>query len=796
MPADVAKSKVRRDAAEERIYSLGQGREIEMKRSRGEVSCAECRRLKIKCDKQIPCQSCVRRGCEILCPNDSFTTGQGTRSVIEATGHLYTQIKRLTERNRELEGALAKLQQNLSTEPHPLLHKPDEPDPADRLIDWFGTLSISDNGASRFIGPTGGSELQTADDRALPSRPPSPPALPADVQRFSAAFPFTPLGPPPAVLSLIHSYLPPWDRALAVCDTYLAGAAWLFHAVPRAQLIDELLPAIYRRPSPRPSPSAGAHDYALLFVVFAVGTLVDMEHGPRDAEAEHFFRIASAAVCLESLMEKPSLVTVQAIHLMSIYNAMSPHGTDTSMETTWQLVTIGARLALSVNKDSARWGLPYRLVQRRRFIFWDLFLADGWQASLLAPLSTHTPLTGAHVSKSLASGRPPVFSLPYVDCKFPDENDPTKERESAGEREFESWGYRFSAECIAPIAETVLAAHPPTYAAIAALDRKVRAFPMPQHAAPAPDGGGVAESMQRFCMSNVRETALLYIHRSFFALALTEHPADPLQSRYAASFVAAYTASAVILDTIARQYAVCPDLVARFWTVWAYAFSAAVVFGTVVTRSPRSALAASAIEELEKARAMFTRAARLSRRAAKALPVIARLCDKARAALAQSQSQSQSPSTPRDDADDELAIFAGRTRLVSDTGRTSKKPAQPGYFEAQAPAREQDLPPIALPVLPAFASSAPSDGSWTSGYSRAPPDADSPQYAASASWHAQEYRARQHQYHQAPHPPPYPAPPAELAELGLVSRQSRLDERWASFMQDSGVLDQDSFRST
>jgi hypothetical protein len=36
-----------------------------------------------------------------------------------------------------------------------------------------------------------------------------------------------------------------------------------------------------------------------------------------------------------------------------------------------------------------------------------------------------------------------------------------------------------------------------------------------------------------------------------------------------------------------------------------------------------------------------------------------------------------------------------------------------------------------------------------------------------------------------------PLPPlSELADLGLAARDSRLDERWSSFMQDSGLLDE------
>ena len=35
-------------------------------------SCAECRRLKVKCDRRIPCQRCVKRGLSELCPGEAL----------------------------------------------------------------------------------------------------------------------------------------------------------------------------------------------------------------------------------------------------------------------------------------------------------------------------------------------------------------------------------------------------------------------------------------------------------------------------------------------------------------------------------------------------------------------------------------------------------------------------------------------------------------------------------------------------------------------------------------------------
>ena len=36
---------------------------------RGPLSCAECRRLKLKCDRVWPCTPCQRRGCSAICPD-------------------------------------------------------------------------------------------------------------------------------------------------------------------------------------------------------------------------------------------------------------------------------------------------------------------------------------------------------------------------------------------------------------------------------------------------------------------------------------------------------------------------------------------------------------------------------------------------------------------------------------------------------------------------------------------------------------------------------------------------------
>jgi len=101
------------------------------------LSCAECRRLKLKCSRVFPCTNCVKKGCAAICPQGSLTTGKGNRSVffflllvllsthlsfvLANTEILHEKINDLSSRVRFLEDALADAHACYSDQPHPLL---------------------------------------------------------------------------------------------------------------------------------------------------------------------------------------------------------------------------------------------------------------------------------------------------------------------------------------------------------------------------------------------------------------------------------------------------------------------------------------------------------------------------------------------------------------------------------------------------------------------------------------------------------------------------------------------------
>ncbi|KAG2012284.1 nuclear protein [Coprinopsis cinerea AmutBmut pab1-1] len=506
-----------------------------------------------------------------------------------------------------------------------------------------------------------------------------------ELSLFSRFFPFTPVGLPPQVQQLIETqHLPSYEKAISLAEHYFAQVSWLFRGVTRSQVIDDMIPIIYRRQMPLPGEHyGGPHDLALLFCIFSISSLIG--ESPSAAYGDHYYQIARAALALQPVLEKPTMVTVQVLHLMSMYNAMSGSadmGGESSMETTWSLITLASNLSqtIGLHRDSVRWGLSPKMVQRRRILFWDLFVADVWQ--------------------SLNTGRPPSFSLAYVDCRHPQYEDGGKTFAT----EFESWQFRFAAEVVAEVAARTLTAEAPSYATIMELDRKVREYPIPETANSSSSSDDFSTAFQRCVYEHIRETVLLYIHRSFFAQAIIDHPENPLKSTYSPSFSAAYQASSTILKSVQEHFNMYPQSSSIFWTMWTFAFSAAVVFGTVVTRGPRSPLAKSAMRELEQACILFSKASVYSTRATKALQILKTLSEKARLAMSSSQND---PS--RDNGlhwairkdDDELSIFAGHTRFVNPkhTGETPPSSdnggnASPEYNSPPTVQAVSSMPPV------------------------------------------------------------------------------------------------------
>ncbi|TRM66904.1 fungal-specific transcription factor domain-containing protein [Schizophyllum amplum] len=697
----------------------------ELKRARGAISCAECRRLKLKCDKIVPCSSCKRRGCSAICPNGSLKTGQGTRFVLADTEKLHHKIAQMSDRIRQLEDALALLQSTMTHEPHPLLGREfmrikssidlhsavddeenegniDTAENDESPLDAFGTLAIRDDGGATFYGRSAGSESLLVRESA--DSPESTPPLPSTqvfgqdygspsvIQHFSSMFPFEPTY---ASVSFgqLRSYLPQWGRASSLFHLYLEVAPWFFGVVTQRQVQEEIIPLWFPESDvPHPpamnndatptspggsSPRENSHELAMVFMVLCFGALTDLDlpPAPDNPDAEQFYSLAKAAIGLEPLLDRsPSISTVQTLAMMGIYEGL--RNKDNGIEATWMLMGMACKMAQSIglHRDSARFKLPPGEVQKRRALFWELFITDCWQ--------------------SLATGRLATFSLPFVDCELPGDPDQTMAEDGTPQPSFPYWKARFGAECVAAVSQGVLTARAPRYSIILDLDRKVRNMELPKYAqGDPPAGAGLRETMLHFMPINYKELTLQYIHRCFYAHALTSST-DPMKSEYAPSFTAGYLSAKTLISSVKQQFLLFPKQMSRFWILWTHAFSSSVMLSSAVTHSPKTKVAHAALLELRGALELFEMAASHGGRAVKFLPIIRRLHTQAQHVFLETNSGVPPripndifrPSNQEDDRDD-LLVFSGKTTTVttklrstasqSSSARSSMSPAQP-----------------------------------------------------------------------------------------------------------------------
>ncbi|KAK0202818.1 fungal-specific transcription factor domain-containing protein [Desarmillaria ectypa] len=681
------------------------------------LGCLVQRRLKLRCDRSIPCSSCVKRGCGAICPDGSLTTGQGNRFVLASTQELHEKISDLANRVRELEDALRSSHSRLSSDPHPLLsdellrikaplqreppstrnadnssQKEEENNPD--VVDAFGSLSLSLSGGAKYYGQTANSWyfLQNEDgdddgyeDHMLNLQN----ILSPEILARAASFPISavphPLHEGSTSIQNLFWYLPPADKAAELRSIYYTNAAWMYNPIPQESFDFEVYHQFYDTSNlPSADDPLLPHRLSLMFMILAIGTLMDTSLPAYNIEAEKYHQLARAALFRDSFVDSPTINAVQALYLMTFYLFLSDRN-GAGSGSRWALMGMAVKVAQSIglHRDSGRWkGIDPHETQRRRELFWEMFTYDSWQC--------------------LTYGRPTSFASAHFDCKMPHGNDPPDEQS------YHAWKHRFSSECMNLLHDQAFGAKTPTYATILQLDRKLRAFPVPPvlqvagFGSSEPRPGGFPQTimltLQRHVVLAIREMNLLYLHRSFFARAISDHPKDPLGSPYGTSVIAAYRSAGSLVALMRNLHTQLQEPSERIWFLWGHMFSCAIVLGSIVTRCPSMSLAPSALVQLDSACELFSKAAR-GFRAGKVLAIMLRLQEKAHMSLDDFRKGKgspigrysvQDPQSPVDE-DDELAMLGGKSRLVK------KEPSSPALLDRSP---NSHAPVVPLPLAP------------------------------------------------------------------------------------------------
>ncbi|KIK94386.1 hypothetical protein PAXRUDRAFT_783296 [Paxillus rubicundulus Ve08.2h10] len=579
------------------------------------TSCAECRRLKLRCDRKVPCETCLKRGCGAICPNGSLTSSKGNRLVLANTEELHNRIEVMSARVRDLEHALTQARSQGFDELHPLLAgsitdisqgNVPESSPSlgqsgasyaaatktetETVIDAFGTLTIGTRGETTFMSSTARSEVRLPPpikQGRISSSLIDNPRLSRRV--LDAWMPDNDLTPVDDELrKLVMGHLPPWSEAIRLCDIYLDWGKTLWNPLSRHELFDGVLGSVYRAESYESIP--GPHDLSLLFGVFSLASLFDFDRPAYSVEAYEYYILSHVALNFSSACTDTTLHTVHAVLHIVQYLDLS----DLKMDPSRAYVFIGlaAKLGYRVNLHGARFKLKKSDIQKRSTVFWQMFLMDTWL--------------------SFYAGRPPNVSPDWIDAPYPDDEFVVRGDKGESEMSWHSWSWRYS-RLLHDVLVNAFGTKIPTYKTIVELDRKIRDFPIPPHLRPRCEKEGpqssISSQVQRLYLLTSKEVTLLNLHRRYFSQALQEAPSDLLKHKYGPSVMAMYRSAWRLIIGHSQAVSNIPDVIARVPIFWSHAFSAAIVMCMIATRAPTSNMAVSSLHELDVVYDVFQKAA-------------------------------------------------------------------------------------------------------------------------------------------------------------------------------------------
>ncbi|TFY53095.1 hypothetical protein EVJ58_g9643 [Rhodofomes roseus] len=544
------------------------------------LSCGECRRLKLKCDRVFPCQSCCKRGCAEICPEGALTGGKGSRFILANTEQLHDKIKSMAERIRSLEEALGQLQSQHSTEGHPLLRQ--ELLAIKKSPELFGVerndAQQSNNhdlvrrddedhpsvGSSTSPGVIHDEYAPSSSNGAISSL--SHLGIPDDIARLSHNCPFPEAMHPelnPNLRQRIRDMLPDRAEGQRISEQARRNAFWHYSPDTSESFIPNLVHSVYTTPTTQLLP----HRLSLFLMILAMGTAVDLGQRHEPYAAERYYQLSRAALCETSVLDEPSIDTINALFYMVWYILMFTNLKNAS-EHAWGIMGLLAKLAqsLGLHRDGVGKMIPEEL-DKRKALLWNVMSVD--------------------VRLALMLRRPPSLHIRHVDMKQLAYNffgSPCANVISS----YHEWRDQFSAHCQYPVAELINATQPPRYSDVLELDSKIRDFEIPQLLRMV-DNDGVAPphpvGMQQALTQCNREQTLLNLHRAYFTSALKVTEGYSMKHKYAPSVLATYHSAVNVIWTTNTVYQWEPELCMRLSNLWSNALSCSHTLEACIDRS-------------------------------------------------------------------------------------------------------------------------------------------------------------------------------------------------------------------
>ncbi|GAA5990015.1 hypothetical protein JCM11641_000585 [Rhodosporidiobolus odoratus] len=597
-------------------WNGAEGRKTTSKRA--VLSCSECRRLKLKCDRGVPCGSCVKRGLSHLCPEGSLAPTRTSKLAASATAlaervELLETILRdhglahavpalpaaanvaidMAARRREAEG---KGKDKVEEASPPAASVTGE---VETLSSGVGSLTLREDGSYRFLGTSaslayrgeqagrseGGSEVNTpASD---------PPKIGPDFAETTSKFPFSTLR---MSLQEIRGVLPPRSEAIRLSGCYWDYCSFMFRPISPEEYWEDYFESAFAQEPHGPK-------LACVLMVLALGAQFDPAAPPTNTASHHYFTLGQAALAASKGLAVSTLPALQALHLCGNLQFNRDERYMENGEAFFPVLGMAVKMAQSMglHRDPRAWDLEEVEARRRRNVFWELFTLDRLQSFL--------------------SGRPYTFHAAHFDTSMP---------EDASDAAREKYGLAlFVGEAI----DSLFSVKTPSYSTLTTLEQKLRrmyaesaastrcsampatAFLDPgavPSAPPAgrPEGTTLKIAMEQHTWSMLYTIVLAYMHKSSFAQALARYSEEPLQSPWAMSVkVVILEASTYIVKLARSWFELEPVICPRWWHIHFHLFVAGLSQTSLITTSPTSMLASHAWSLLNETCSIFEAAA-------------------------------------------------------------------------------------------------------------------------------------------------------------------------------------------
>ncbi|GAA5970294.1 hypothetical protein JCM21900_001034 [Sporobolomyces salmonicolor] len=609
---------------------------VKRSRQRQALSCQECRRLKLKCDREWPCSACRKRGCADICPTGvSKPPGRAVR--VQAEMHamvrriddlekmvrdlgggdqippplqLEIATRRATSFSKELEAEIEDASAEGSSETTPMEDEDEERGAAEEgrntrpeedklksLLVGVGSLSIADSGRTRFLGTSAGPAYYFEDDGGLDSGD----AETVDEDAYSTdqitRYPYIQLGqgyPKASEIERLRNFLPTMQEAKRLSENY-----WNFLAFQFTPIEETVYWSDYWTSAWTPNDSAGTK-LAAVFMILSLGSLFDPSApSTPNSTAHHYFVLAHTTLSAARFLANNTLAAVQTLQLSSAY-LLCQHDLREGGETLfpWLGVILRMLVTQGLHRDGSNFGLSGAELNTRRRVFYDAITLERMQ--------------------DFISGRPYMLHNSHFDTKMPDDAEPYQ---------IAKWKLGIF---IGKVIDSAFSVATPSYSTILQLDEELRelvresptelrsgALPddaflvKPKGIPQVPAGPRLSDKtlkyqMQQHTMDQMFGQVLFYLHKPAFAQALIKYPEEPLQSPWASSVAAISLETAVYLLAVAKSWIqLHPILCPRWWHIFFHAFAASVAQSSLVIKSPTSMLAPHAWSQLNQAVAIF-----------------------------------------------------------------------------------------------------------------------------------------------------------------------------------------------